>query len=80
MPTATDYFYPDFVCELADGRLLVVEYKGEHLMNEETSEKEQIGHQWERSSDGRCLFLLARKENDHGRDVGQQIAQKIQRV
>jgi hypothetical protein len=24
----TDRFYPDFVCELIDGRFLVVEYKG----------------------------------------------------
>jgi type III restriction enzyme len=27
LPTATDKFYPDFVAQLADGRLLVVEYK-----------------------------------------------------
>ena len=27
LPTATDKFYPDFVARLADGRLLVVEYK-----------------------------------------------------
>jgi type III restriction enzyme len=59
LPTATDYFYPDFVCELNDGRVLVVEYKGEHLLNDEASEKAQIGHQWETSSGGRCLFLLA---------------------
>jgi hypothetical protein len=24
-------FYPDFVCKLKDGRILVVEYKGGHL-------------------------------------------------
>ena len=28
LPTATDRFYPDFVAQLEDGRLLVVEYKG----------------------------------------------------
>ena len=28
LPTATDRFYPDFVAQLDDGRLLVVEYKG----------------------------------------------------
>ena len=29
LPTSSDYFYPDFMCELVDGRLLAVEYKGE---------------------------------------------------
>jgi hypothetical protein len=33
LPTATDYFYPDFVAELNDGRVLVVEYKGAHLIS-----------------------------------------------
>lgn len=77
LPTATDYFYPDFVCELNDGRVLVVEYKGAHLLHDpDTREKTQIGHQWQASSGGRCLFLLA-VENDQGRDVAQQIAEKI---
>ncbi len=76
LPTATDYFYPDFVAELTDGRVLVVEYKGAHLLNAETDEKEQIGRQWEHSSNGKCLFLLA-VANDNGRDVATQIAEKI---
>jgi len=29
LQTSTDRFYPDFVAELTDGRILVVEYKGE---------------------------------------------------
>ena len=77
LPTATDYFYPDFVCELTDGRLLVVEYKGAHLLNDDTREKEQIGHQWETSSNRRCLFLLAVAKDELGRNVRQQIADKI---
>lgn len=76
LPTATDYFYPDFVAELTDGRVLVVEYKGAFLLNEDTREKAQIGQQWERSSGGRCLFLLALADNG-GRNVGQQIDDKI---
>ena len=60
MPTSTDYFYPDFVAELDDGRVLAVEYKGHHLLdNEDTREKVQIGKQWQASSSRRCLFLLA---------------------
>lgn len=77
LPTSSDYFYPDFVCELKDGRLLVVEYKGGHLDNSSTDEKAQVGYQWEKSSDGRCLFLMAWAQDELGRDVGQQIAAKI---
>jgi len=77
LPTATDYFYPDFVAELHDGRVLVVEYKGAHLLHDpDTREKDQIGRQWAVSSDGQCLFLLA-VANDAGRDVATQIAEAI---
>lgn len=74
LPTATDYFYPDFVAELEDGRVLVVEYKGKpYESNDDSKEKKQVGHQWEKSSDGRCLFLFAVKHDDHGRDVFKQL-------
>lgn len=63
LPTATDKFYPDFVAKLKDGRYLVVEYKGAHLMNEDTSEKEVIGQLWAARSKGHCLFALATKKN-----------------
>jgi type III restriction enzyme len=78
LPTSKDYFYPDFVCELTDGRVLVIEYKGEHLLNDPgTKEKDQVGHQWEQSSGGRCLFLMAVAEDEQGRDVSQQITNKL---
>jgi type III restriction enzyme len=79
LPTATDYFYPDFVAELTDGRVFVVEYKGEpYKTNDDSREKLQVGHQWEQSSNGRCLFLFAVERDDLGRDVAQQISAKLQ--
>ncbi|WP_396269755.1 DEAD/DEAH box helicase [Ideonella sp.] len=78
LPTATDYFYPDFVAELIDGRILAVEYKGEpYKSNDDSREKRQVGDQWERASNGRCLFLMAVDTDDLGRDVARQIAQKL---
>jgi type III restriction enzyme len=78
LPTSSDYFYPDFVAELNDGRVFAIEYKGKLQDVEDTQEKEQIGQQWEASSDGRCLFLLA-VEDANGQDVVAQIAAKIRR-
>lgn len=79
LPTASDYFYPDFVAELKDGRVLAVEYKGEpYKTNDDSREKMQVGHQWEASSHGRCLFLMAVAMDDHGRDVRRQITDKIE--
>lgn len=44
LPTSTDKFYPDFVAELGDGRLLIVEYKGaDRRDNEDRREKKNIG-------------------------------------
>jgi type III restriction enzyme len=78
LPTATDYFYPDFVAELSDGRVLAVEYKGEpYRTNDDSREKQQVGHRWEQSSGGRCLFLFAVERDDQGRDVFQQVAAKL---
>lgn len=78
LPTATDYFYPDFVAELADGRVLAVEYKGEpYKTNDDSREKAQVGRQWEISSGGRCLFLMAVAADEQGRNVQRQIADKI---
>jgi type III restriction enzyme len=78
LPTSTDYFYPDFVAELVDGRVLAVEYKGEpYKTNDDSREKQQVGYQWEQSSGGRCLFLLAVELDEQGRDVFRQLADKL---
>ena len=78
LPTSTDYFYPDFVAELVDGRVLAVEYKGEpYKSNDDSREKRQVGDRWEQSSGGRCLFLFAVERDDQGRNVFQQIAHKL---
>ncbi len=62
LPTATDYFYPDFVAELNDGRLLVVEYKGDaYATNDDSREKRAVGAAWARASGGKALFLMAEK-------------------
>jgi type III restriction enzyme len=44
LPTSAGRFYPDFVCELTDGRIFVAEYKGAQLraMPKEI-EKDQVG-------------------------------------
>lgn len=79
LPTSTDNFYPDFVAELTDGRILVVEYKGEpYKSNDDSREKIQVGERWERASNGKCLFLFAVERDDDGRGVWEQLNLKIQ--
>src|SRR5574337_1966197 len=47
LPTSAGRFYPDFVCELIDGRVFVAEYKGEHLRPvPKEIEKDQVGRVW----------------------------------
>lgn len=59
LQTSTDWFYPDFVCQLQDGRVLVVEYKGGHLSGSgDAGEKRAVGLVWESRSGGRCLFVM----------------------
>lgn len=66
LQTATDKFYPDFVCRLKDGRLLVVEYKGaDRWSNDDSKEKRRLGELWELKSGGKCLFVMPK-----GKDFG----------
>ncbi|MBN2642677.1 MAG: DEAD/DEAH box helicase family protein [Victivallales bacterium] len=59
LQTSTDKFYPDFVCKLKDGRILVVEYKGaDRWSNEDSREKRRLGELWEAKSNGKCLFVM----------------------
>lgn len=54
----SDYrFYPDFIAQLTDGRLLVVEYKGGQLMTD-AEEKRIMGELWAKRSNGKCLFVM----------------------
>ncbi len=59
LQTSTDRFYPDFVCELTDGRYLVVEYKGfDRWSDDDSKEKRAIGQVWGEKSNGQCLFVM----------------------
>lgn len=59
LQTSSDFFYPDFVCMLEDGRVLVVEYKGaDRVNNEDSLEKKAIGEVWAARSNGKALFCM----------------------
>ncbi len=73
LPTSRGRFYPDFVCELLDGRLFVAEYKGEHLRTMPSElEKGQVGRVWADKSGGTAVFAMLFK-TDRGRDLRGQI-------
>jgi type III restriction enzyme len=74
IPMATSNFYPDFVALLNDDRILVVEYKGEHLVtNDDSKNKDTIGQLWAKSSKGKCLFLMAKKKDENGYTLAEQL-------
>ncbi|MBQ7252497.1 MAG: hypothetical protein IJS32_07845 [Kiritimatiellae bacterium] len=73
LPVSDDWFYPDFVGQLEDGRFFAVEYKGEHLAsNAETLEKSAIGRLWADLSGGKCLYATVFREKK-GADVRAQL-------
>ncbi|MEN2897379.1 hypothetical protein NDCJBJIB_02076 [Mannheimia haemolytica] len=78
LPLAHQNFYPDFIVELIDGRILIVEYKGEQLKsNEDSKEKALIGNLWEKLSQGKGLFIMAVKSDENGQDVRTQLLNKL---
>lgn len=78
LPLAHNNFYPDFIVALNDDRILLVEYKGKpYESNDDSKEKRLIGERWEKLSNGKCLFIMAVKEDKEGRDTKTQISHKI---
>src|SRR5262249_8879890 len=64
LQTSQDWFYPDFVCQLTDGRTLAVEYKGKHIYDSaDAEEKRAVGAVWASRSGSRCLFIMPTEEN-----------------
>ena len=73
LPTSFGRFYPDFVCELMDGRLFVVEYKGAQIRGmAKEIEKGQVGKLWAQHSTGRCRFAMVYVQ-EGGLNMGQQL-------
>jgi len=64
LPTSKGRFFPDFIVELEDGRLAVIEYKGAHLRNDPYEiEKRKVGELWAASSGGKCVFRFVYLED-----------------
>ena len=78
LPTSSDRFYPDFVAELTDGRLFVVEYKGaKDYSNDDSREKRDIGSVWAQASAGRCVFAMVTHASVAGASVATQLRKAI---
>lgn len=80
LPLAHGKFYPDFIVELADGRMLVLEYKGDHLVTaDDAKDKKLVGEAWAEHGGENYLFLMAvdQKTDDQGRDMRAQIMDAV---
>jgi type III restriction enzyme len=78
LPLSHGNFFPDFIVELKDGRILIVEYKGEaYKTNDDSAEKRLVGDLWAKHSQGNCLFIMTVKKDEKGQDVRQQILNVI---
>lgn len=81
LPLAHGKFYPDFIVELTDGRMFVIEYKGEaYVTNDDSKDKNLIGELWANQSGGKALFLMVvdKKTDPQGRDARTQILTAIE--
>jgi type III restriction enzyme len=64
LQTSTDWFYPDFICQLEDGRVVAVEYKGKiYYEIHDSEEKRAVGQVWASRSGGRCVFVMPTDNN-----------------
>lgn len=58
LPLSPGRFFPDFIAELVDGRLAIIEYKGKHLATlADELHKKEVGELWAERSGGDCVFV-----------------------
>jgi type III restriction enzyme len=62
LPTSKYRFYPDFLVRMHSGRILVIEYKGAHLY-EEQAEKRRIGELWARRAGEKYRFIMPKQRD-----------------
>ncbi len=63
--------------EAEDGRLFVVEYKGDaYATNDDSREKRAIGHAWATASQGKAVFVMVELEVG-GLDIAAQLEHAI---
>lgn len=61
---------------MVDGSIFVLEYKGGHLDTANDARvKNAIGKQWAKDSQGKRLFLMAKKQDEFARSLEEQINQ-----
>ena len=75
LPSKNDWFYPDFVAELTNGKVLVVEYKGEGYWDGSKFDRD-IGELWEANSDGNQFFIMVGPQRGQP-SVDTQLREKI---
>lgn len=74
LPTSKGRFFSDFIVELMDGRVAVIEYKGAHLRTLASEiEKRKVGELWAESSEGKCVFRFVYLD-DNGVNMEKQIS------
>ncbi|MFK5949971.1 MAG: DEAD/DEAH box helicase family protein [Methylococcales bacterium] len=67
---ADSKFYPDFVCKLSGGEILVVEYKGGDKWDiPKVKEDRMIGQLWAKLSNGKCKFVMIKDRDWSGIDT-----------
>lgn len=60
LPLSPGRFFPDFICELNDGRIALVEYKGSRTINaepEKENHKKAVGELWAANSESKAVFV-----------------------
>ncbi len=59
LQTADGRFFPDFICQLTDGRILAVESKGADRWKAAEGDR-LVGELWEELSGGKCAFVMVK--------------------
>jgi type III restriction enzyme len=76
-PTATGSTYPDFIAKLRDGRIFVIEYKGDDRYDHPKNvAKRAVGELWAHKYPN-GIYLMPRDRDESGRDIDQQLAHAI---
>jgi type III restriction enzyme len=64
LPLSPGRFFPDFIVELKDGRVAIVEYKGDLIVeNPKEKHKRDVGELWAKRSNGQGVFVSVENQD-----------------
>jgi len=72
--------YPDFIVKTNNGKIILIETKGEHLKNDDSQAKLELGRQWSKTAGPNYRYYMVFRDEENLMDGAKSIKQFLEIV